>query len=318
MGRDGVFQAGRCRAHASTFNSVRSNLIFCSRSIFSRSNRVAALCLGLTSVAGFGLAQDAEKPSAPPAEPTVKKVVEPDYPDKRTLSVGVFYWLTVSDKGPDIRGGKLATGYSSLSELGKDKAGPAIDVSYPITRTGVLHFDGFLVKGTGNQKAALDTTVFGTAFTKADYLSTQYQIESGRLYLDDLLYPHKFPVSRFRLKSIWAVRYLRVKSTIDAPLSTVTTGTTAASNRQVVLPEFGIAAEYAIAPRLVFRVEGAGFGLPHKSLIWDGGATLSYRRGQISVEGGYKALGFKSSPNKDEYVRGILNGGFVGVRYHWK
>ena len=121
-----------------------------------------------------------------------------------------------------------------------------------------------------------------------------------------------------RFKSIWAIRYLRAKSTIDAPLSTVTTGTTATSNRQVILPEFGLAAEYALAKHVLFRVEGSGFGIPHKSLIWDGAATLSYRRGQWTLEGGYKGLGFKTSPNKDEYVQAVLSGGIVGIRYNWK
>jgi hypothetical protein len=283
----------------------------------SFSTRVPALCLSLLLLSGAAFAQDAEK-TAPAPTTASKKPVEPDYPDKRTLSVELFYWLTLPGNGPDIRGGKPATGYSSLFAIGKDKPGPGVDISYPVTRTGTLHFDGFLIKGTGNQNAPRDTTLYGTAFTKGDYLSSQYQIESGRLYLDDLLYPHKFPVSKFRLKSIWAVRYLRAKTTVDAPLSKVTTGTTASSNRQVFLPEFGLAAEYALAPHLLFRVEGAGFGLPKKSLLWEGAATLSYRRGQISVEGGYKALGFKSSPNKDEYVQGVLNGGFVGVRYHFK
>lgn len=281
--------------------------------------RVPALCLSLIFMHGLVKAQ-APAPAQPPAaaQQSGNKPTEPDYPDPRTLSVELFYWLTVPGTGPDIRGGKPATGYSSLFAIGKDKPGPGIDISLPITRTGVLHFDGFLTKGDGNQNAPVDTTLFGTSFSKGDYLATQYQIASGRLYLDDLLYPHKFPVAKLRFKSIWAVRYLRAKATIDAPLSTATTGTTVSSNRQIILPEFGLAAEYALAPHVLFRVDGAGFGIPHKSLIWDSAATLSYRRGQWSVEGGFKALGFKTSPNKDEYIRGILDGGFVGIRYHWK
>jgi len=281
--------------------------------------RVPSLCLSLMLLPAGIMAQEpaAQPPAASPQSGAPKTAV-PDYPDPRTLSVELFYWLTVPGNGPDVQGGKPATGYSSLFALGKDKPGPGVDISYPISRTGVLHFDGFLTKGTGSQNAPVDTTLFGTSFTKGDYLATQYQITSGRLYLDDLLYPHKFPVAKLRFKSIWAVRYLRAKTTIDAPLSSATTLTSATATRQVVLPEFGAAMEYAVAPHVLFRVDGAGFGLPHKSYVWDGGATISYRRGQISIEGGYKALGFKTSPNKDEYVRGMVNGGFVGVRYHFK
>jgi len=295
-------------------NPVRSNLILRSRGI-----RVPALCLSLILLPCFLTAQEPARTQPPAAaQPAGQQPPEPDYPDPRTLSIELFYWLTAPGTGPDIRGGKQATGYSSLFAIGKDKPGPGVDISYPVTRTGVLHFDGFQTKGDGNRIATLDTTLFGTSFSKGDYLSSQYQIVSGRLYLDDLLYPHKFPVARLRFKSIWAIRYLRAKATIDAPLSTVTTGTTASSNRQVILPEFGVAAEYAIAPHVLFRVDGSGFGIPHKSLIWDSAATLSYRRGQWSLEGGFKALGFKTSPNKDEYIRGILYGGFAGIRYNWK
>ena len=287
--------------------------------------RVPAFCLSLTLLSGAVLAQTAPSASAPAADPDApvagqkgRKPAVPDYPDPRTLSVGVFYWQTVPGEGPDIRGGKVATGYSSLFGLGKAKPGFGVDIRYPVTRTGELRFEGFLDKGTGNQKAPLDTTLFGTGFSKGDYLATQYQITSGKLYLDDLLYPYKYPVSKFRLKSLWAVRYLKVKSTIDAPLSKSTSLTSSSSNRQVLLPELGIAAEYAIAPHLLLRVDGSGFTLPGKSLIWDCAGTVAYRRGRISVEGGFKALGYRSSPKKDEYVSGILQGGFVEVRYHWK
>jgi hypothetical protein len=86
----------------------------------------------------------------------------------------------------------------------------------------------------------------------------------------------------------------------------------------VILPEFGLAAEYAIAPHVLLRVDASGFGIPKKSYIWDGNATVAYRHGQITVEAGFKGLGFKTSPNKDEYVRDIIQGGFVGIRYNWK
>lgn len=295
---------------------VRSNLIFRYSGI-----RNTALCLALTLLSGALLAQapasaPAQNPAPAPAASGAKKPAEPDYPDPRSLSIEVFYWLTVPGTGPDVRGGTVATGYSSIFGLGKDKPGPGVDIRFPITRTGELRFEGFLSKGDGSQTAPRDTTLFGNGFTKGDYLATQYQITSGKLYLDDLLYPYKFPVSKFRLKSLWAVRYLVVKNTIDAPLNT--SETTATGNRQVVLPEFGIAAEYALAPHLLLRVEGSGFGIPKRSYVWDGAAIASYRHGQWTLEGGFKALGFKTSPYKDEYVKDFLQGGFVGIRYNWK
>jgi hypothetical protein len=295
---------------------VRNNLIFRHPGICA-----PALCLSLLT--GFAIAQDPANPpaqtsSAATAQQDSKQPKVPDYPDPRSLSIELFYWLTIPGVGPDIQGGTQATGYSSLFGLGKHKYGPGLDVRLPITRTGELRFEGFLVKGTGDQKAPLDTTIFGTSFSKGDYLATQYQISSGKLYLDDLLYPFKFPVSKLRFKSLWAIRYLRAKSTVDAPLSTSTNTTTATGSRQIILPEFGLAAEYAVSPHVLLRVDGSGFGIPHKSFVWDGNAIISYRHGQWSVEGGYKALGFKTTPNKDEFINDIMQGGFVGIRYNWK
>src|SRR5207302_1726455 len=129
-----------------------------------------------------------------------------------------------------------------------------------------------------------DTALWSTQFYKGDYLATQYQVQSGKLYLDDLLYPHKFPVAKFRLKSLWAVQFVKIKSTIDAPL--VTTGETGSGSHQILLPTVGLAAEYAIAPHILLRAGGSGFGLYHKSDIWDAEATISWRRGMWELLGG--------------------------------
>jgi len=290
---------------------------------------VPVLCLLFAVLPGFLQAQEPQpaqpeqqRPVLPPA-PNAKNPAVPDYPDPRSFAIGVFYWSLIPGSGPDVLGGTQATGYETLKALGKAKpTSPGIDISYPITRTGVLHLDAFVSKGDGNQTAPSDTTLFGASINKGDYLATQYQIRSGRLYLDDLMYPHKFPVAKFRLKSIWAIRYLGVKTTIDAPLQKDANGnlTNAAGtgSRQIVLPELGVAAEYGIARHVVLRVGGSGFGIPHHSNIWDGEATLAWRHGKVSVEGGVKALGFKTSPHKDEYTQDRLYGGFIGVRYHWQ
>ena len=259
-------------------------------------------------------AAPAPKAAQVPAKEEKSKV--PDYPDPRTLTIGAFYWQPVPTNGPDILGGKTATAYGSVFGTGKDKAGPMVEASYPITRTGELKFEGFELKGVGNQTITKDTAPFATQFTKADYLATSHSIVSGKLYLDDLLHPYKFPVSRFRIKSLWALRYLVAKNSIDAPLNK--NESSATGNRQVVLPELGIAAEYALSPHVLFRAEGSGFGIPKGSYVWDGAATVAYRRGSLEFVGGYKALGFKTTPSKDFFERDLISGGFAGIRYHWK
>lgn len=271
-------------------------------------------------------APPAETPAATvPAVPvTAPKQSGPDYPDKRTFTVGISYWLTIPGSGPDVREGKAGTAFGTVTGLGGAHKTPGFEVSVPITRTGVLHFEGFLSKGDGSQLAPIDTNPFGTSFNKGDYLANQYQITGGKIYLDDLLYPFKFPVAKFRLKSLWEVQYISIHANIDAPLDPLTqdssgnaVSTTAASTRTIIFPTFGLAAEYDLAPHLMLRIAGSGFGLPHRAEILDGDATISYRRGSVEVVGGFKALHFKTSPQKDYYLSDTLQGGYVGLRWHF-
>jgi hypothetical protein len=295
----------------------------------------SAFCITLFILTPYARAQQQPAPApapaspppaatTPPASTTARKPAAPDYLDPRTLTIGISYWLTIPGTGPDLREGKAGTAFGTVDGLGGDHKTPGAEISYPITRTGVLRFEAFLSKGDGTQTAPQDTNPFGTTFNKGDLLVNQYQVTALKLYLDDLLYPFKFPAARFRLKSLWEVQYIAIKSTIDAPLKPLSQdssgnviSTTASGSRNVIFPTFGVAAEYDLAPHLMFRVGGSGFGLPHRAGIWDAEATISYRHGHIEAIGGAKALHVKTSPQKDEYVSDTLDGGFVGLRWHF-
>lgn len=254
----------------------------------------------------------------PPAPPSASNV--PDYPDPRTITIGLFYWRT-GQLDPDLETGRGATvngvtTYETLTNLGKvHPTTPGIEVSVPITRTGELHFEAFLTKGTGSQTAAVTDQLFSTTINPGDFLVTQYQLKDMKLYLDDLLFPHKFPVSRLRFKSLWAIEYLSIHSNINAPY--VTAGEVADGTSTIILPVFGLAAEYAISKHVLFRLDGSGFGIYHRADLWDATATLSWRASRhIEVLAGGKALHFKSSPQSSEYQIGTMDGAYAGVRWH--
>ncbi|MDE3195705.1 MAG: hypothetical protein KGN84_05135, partial [Acidobacteriota bacterium] len=263
-----------------------------------------------------------EAPQVPLPPP--KKSTVPDYPDPRTFYIGIWGWQPIPGNGPDIIGGALALGYSTLNHLGKDHLTPGLELAIPITRTGELHVEGFQSKGDGTQIAAVATGPFGTSLNAGDFVSTSYKVTSAKIYLDDLLFPYKFPVSKFRLKSLWEVQWVGVKGVIDAPLapqfdsSNNPITTSAAGSRTIITPTFGLAAEYAIAPHVLLRAAGSGFGLPHRAELWDAEGTVSYRRKAWELRAGYKIMHFKTNPQKDEYIQGTIDGGFVGLRYHWQ
>lgn len=267
-------------------------------------------------------AQAPATPAAPAPQPAAAPGPQravPDYPDPRTLTLGAFYWLTGPGTEPSLYGGSQALDYETLKGLGRPHRSPGVEASFPITRTGELKFEFFRLKGDGNQIAPGSVDVFGTApYTQGDYLATQYQLQSAKLYLDDLLFPHKFPVAKFRVKSLWEVEWVQIKATTDAPYIDAT-GVSASTSgtRQIIYPVFGLAAEYAIAPHVLLRASAAGFGIPHKGDLADAEATIAYRWGAWEIRGGGKALHFKTSPNDTEYLGATFAGAFVGLRWHW-
>jgi len=233
---------------------------------------------------------------------------------------GVFFLdFGFGTTGPNLVTGSQAPDNETLDNLGKARpVTGGVEISLPITRTGSLHFESLLAKGDGNQTNSVATDLFGNTYPAGTALVPQYSVFASKLYLDDLLFPHKFPVAKFRLKSLWEFQYIHMKSVIDAPaLNTDSSSATAIGTKQIFLPTFGIAAEYALAPHVLFRVDGSGFGIPGKSNIWDANVTLSYRRGSWEVFAGGKALHFKSSGNATEYVTDTLTGAFIGIRWHW-
>lgn len=257
-------------------------------------------------------------PTLPPAS------TEPDYPDPRTITLGVFGLSNLKYAGPSIRGGNVAATdnyYEDLFNIGQPyRAIPQYEFSLPITRTGTLYAEFQRYHGWADQTLGGPTYVDSYNFVSGDTMHTTYHIITGRIYLDDLMFPHKFPVSRLRFKSIWGIRYISVTQTVDSSTEDATQGLSGASfnlgTNYIMFPEFGIAPEYAITPHVLFRVDAAGFGFPHHADMYDAGASLSFRRKNLEILAGVKDLHFKTTPQKEEYVTGTFITPFIGIRWH--
>jgi len=257
--------------------------------------------------------------AAPPAK-------VPDYPDPRGAWVlGVYGLYSFTGSGPNIIGGAPAANevtYESLYAIGRPyRIIPEFEAGLPITRTGMLYVEFDRYHGWANQTLTAPTFVDTYSFNTGDVVSSAYHIISMRIYLDDLMFPHKFPVSRLRFKSIWGLRYISVTDTVDSPTEDAVAGLGGASfeigTNYILFPEFGAAMEYAIAPHVLFRVDGAGFGFPHHSDIGETSATLSVRKNNLEFLMGAKFLHFKTSPQKEEYEDATFLTPFVGLRWHF-
>lgn len=258
-------------------------------------------------------------PTLPPASK------EPDYPDPRSFTLAVYGLWSLSSGGPNIIGGAAATNinaYESLYAIGKPYSIiPQFEFSLPVTRTGTLYVDFERFHGWADQNLTKPTFVDSFNFVAGDSIHSTYHVITSRIYLDDLLYPHQFPVSRLRFKSIWGLRYMSFTQTVDSATEDAAAGLGGSSfqvgTNFIFFPEFGLAMEYALQPHVLFRVDGAGFGFPHHSNMEDTSATLSVRQKNLEFLAGIKMLHFKTSPQKEEYEEEYYVTPFVGIRWHW-
>ena len=310
----------------------------------------AAYLLPAIFLAGQAFAQQTP-PAAPPTTPPASQQPaqsqaqapltlppaskEPDYPDRRTFFIGAIGLAGLqSYAGPNTIGGTAAAAigaYENLYGWGKPyRVMPSIEAAYPITRTGMLVIDIARYHGAGGQILGGTATplIDGYTYNPGDDLSTGYHVLTGRIYLDDLLYPEKFPVPRLRFHSIWGFRMLNMTNDIDSPTEdAANSSTTAASTGLITVsaeqgggnifyPEFGLAMEYAIKPHVLFRIDGAGFAIPHHAVLSETSASLSVRKENLEILAGVKTLHFKTNPQKEEYQIGTFITPFIEIRWH--
>ena len=257
--------------------------------------------------------------------PTPAPVAKPPAQDPKILedggiSIEPIYWLTQAQ--PTLWGGKTAATYGDLNYLGKSKKALGGEIGIPAGRANTLRISYFRVQGNsnsivGNQGA----TLFSEPYVAGEYLQASNRIQSAKISWDYLSYTFK---NRIRFKTLYEVQYVTVSTTILDPFLGSTTDAsgntdTHSSNgsKNLFLPTFGVEFEQAVNKRLRWEVRGSGFGLPHRSDIWDAQADVAFRMKSVELIVGGKAYHFKTSPSGDQYFTDTLEGAFVGLRYYW-
>ncbi|HVW09153.1 MAG TPA: hypothetical protein VHC90_11260 [Bryobacteraceae bacterium] len=258
--------------------------------------------------------------SAPPSA-----AKEPDYPDPRSFFLGVSGLAVTQYSGPDIRGGVPAEQsqiYESLYNIGKPSRYVfEAEGGIPITRTGMLYAEFERFHGDSTQILTRSPYIDSIQFNTGDVMRSSFQFTTGRIYLDDLLFPHKFPVARLRFKSIWGIRYISAQNTVISPTEDDVSGVPGSSfgvgTEYILYPEFGLGMEYALTKHSLFHVDSEGFAFPHRAVMGEGNATYSWRHQNLELLMGVKFLHFKTSPQKEEYMLGTWTTPFVGVRWYF-
>ena len=228
----------------------------------------------------------------------------------------LFYWLT--EAHPDLRGGKAALDFETLDLPGSSRPAPGAEFSFRISPNDVIRAEAFQTTGKGNTTTGVALDLFGTAFAAGDYLLAQYKVSSIKVSFEDLLYPYGRS-SKLRFKTLWEVQATKIDSRVDAPFDTTlassSTFPSVDGSRYVFLPAFGAALQYAASERFHMELRGSGFGIPHHADTADVEGTLAYRVSHVDIVVGGRLYEFKTSPQNAEYFKGLITGGFVGLRW---
>jgi hypothetical protein len=260
-----------------------------------------------------------QQPAATPAAPAREAWDTSD----GAFSLRLSYWPVTAH--PKMRGGTIAptdVASPNLDFAGGAKGAPGVEIGLPIGRNHTLRLSYFRTQALGSEFASQDTSIFGTAYTKGDYLVSQYRLQGGKVSLDWTTWPFPVNNAHFRLKTLWEVQTVWMRWRINAPnkptqdadgnyINTEATGT-----NWFVLPTFGLGAEYMVSRHFRVELRGSGFAIPHRSTLWDSEATAAYKLGKVEIVAGAKAFHFKTTPKREEYIGATLSGGFVGLRWY--
>ena len=285
--------------------------------------------------------QDTSSPPAGPVEPstpattnpvsigntvtrtdTAKPPDEPYILEDGGISIEPIYWLNRAQ--PSLQGGAAATSYGNLNYPGNAKNSLGAELSFPAGRSNTLRFSYFRLQGNGNSTLSQDATIFSEAYNAGDYLNASYTLQIAKLSWDYLSYTWHKPRSSLRLKTLWEVQLVNAGTNVVAPFKAVTTDAstgntddnTAHGSKNLVLPTLGLELEQALGHHFRWEAKGSGFGIPHRSDIWDAEASIAFRIRQVELLGGEKGYHFKMSPQAAEYFANTMSGVYIGIRYY--
>jgi hypothetical protein len=249
--------------------------------------------------------------------PELPKIPEVQMPGERGFSVGASLWWANSK--PEFEKGSFALAYlGNIRMEGAPKVNQAFDGAFALGLHNVLRISYFETRAAGNEYAPTELGLYQQVYSLGDYLATDYFLRSAKLSFDYLTWPYPVKTSKFRLKTLWQLQYMEVRTGFDAPLKTFTVENTTWATTEIhrfTLPEFGIGTQYWVTRGFRVETRGAGMSIPHHQNSWDFEGSLNFRAGPLELQVGYKGYHFRTSAQQDFWVRGTMVGPFVGL--HW-
>jgi hypothetical protein len=265
-----------------------------------------------------GTQQTMKLPPPPP------KVIDVRMPGEAGFSVGLIGWLPIGrnyfDKGREATFSGLS--YLPMAENRKHIA-EGVEITVAAGQHNTIKASYWFSKVSGPVTAPTDIVVFGQTYDAGESLTTNSKLSDVKISFEYLTWPYPVERRHFRLKTLWQMQYITMRTTFDDPVKSATpdsagniTSYAVLGSKSFFTPAFGLGVHEYASRNLHFEADVSGFAWPHRFQLLDGEASIEYRVGKIALRGGLKAFHFRTSPKQDYFFRGTMAGAFVGVRWH--
>jgi len=220
--------------------------------------------------------------------------------------------------------------YSRVIMQGNPKISQGVDLGIALGLHNALKLSYFEARAAGDETPNIQTYLWGDLYPNGTLLSTSYRLQAMKMSFEYLSWPYPVESRRFRLKTLYQVQYIGIRTSFDNPtlplfdsngnplldsagnpISYATEG-----SKWYLTPTLGIGTEYWKSKRLRFETNTTAFAIPHHSTTLDGDASVNWRFGHWELKAGVKAFHFKTTPTADYFMRGTLYSGMVGIRWY--
>ncbi len=305
--------------------------------------RLGCASLILCCAAALGRAQS-DSPQTPPDEgsssetgvirnaPPLPKIPVVRRPGEQGLWIGVSYW--VANPGTIIDRGTSPFDYPGrIAMPGKPNLNQSAEFGIAMGEHNALKFSYVRSSAHGTVSPGYAMDLWSVYYDPAYPIATNYRVTGLKASFEYLTLPYPVKDSRFRLKTLWQLHYISLRTGFDQPTAPVTDSDgnflldsqgnllsyAAHGTTNVILPAVGVGFQEYVTNN--FRLEGSvsGFEFPHRSNLWDAEASANIRLKAVDLRFGWKGYHARSSPKKDLFFTNFtMSGPFVGLTFHFE
>jgi hypothetical protein len=277
-------------------------------------------------------------PQQPNNGPTVQVAPEPPkYPDVRLPSeqgfyIGVGAWLP--KENPVFNKGRNSgiVNNSLIDMQGSPKFADDVEAGIPLGLHNSLSISYFQTRASGDFTTGANLSAWNQTYTPGTYVSTNYRIQDIKLSFAYLTWPYPVESRKFRLKTLWQVQYVNVRTVFDAPKLPLTDSSgnpligadgnplsyAAQGTRSIILPTLGLNWTQFVTRNVRFEANGSGFAIPRHSTLIDADASANIRIApHLELRLGAKAFHFKTSSDYQFYIKNTMIAAFFGLRWYF-